>query len=61
MRMSDSLEKTTERPTSFAASKPCFESSLAMMLDSSSEDESQDKTSDNTSTGVKKGIAPVSE
>ncbi|XP_063900926.1 zinc finger BED domain-containing protein 4-like [Zophobas morio] len=43
MRMADSLVKDTEQPgTSGAARKPCLKSDLAMMLDSSSEDESQE-------------------
>ncbi|KAJ3654653.1 hypothetical protein Zmor_013827 [Zophobas morio] len=43
MRMGDSLVKDTEQPgTSGTARKPCLKSDLAMMLDSSSEDESQE-------------------
>lgn len=49
MRMRDSLEKDTEQPgTSGTVRKPCLKSDLAMMLDSSSEDESQE-TSENGS------------
>ncbi|XP_063931353.1 uncharacterized protein LOC135143417 [Zophobas morio] len=43
MKMGDSLVKDTEQPgTSGTARKPCLKSDLAMMLDSSSEDESQE-------------------
>ena len=43
MKMGDSLVKDTEQPgTSGTARKPCLKNDLAMMLDSSSEDESQE-------------------
>ncbi|KAJ3658741.1 hypothetical protein Zmor_010464 [Zophobas morio] len=43
MKMGDSLVKDTEQPgTSGTAREPCLKNDLAMMLDSSSEDESQE-------------------
>ena len=50
-RMRDSSEKDTEQPgTSVTIRKPCLKNDLAMMLDSSSEDESQE-TPENGSAG----------